>query len=306
MMKRPRLGIVGMSEGNGHPYSWSAIINGYDRSVMDECPFPAIPAYLAERRFPDEQLPDAVVSHIWTQDPALSRHIARATYIPHVVSELDEMLGEIDALLLARDDAENHRRHAESFLRAGLPVYLDKPPALSLHELDELYSLARDRGQIFSCSALRYAVELQLTPEEAIAAGELRAVHGVTPKLWDRYSPHIIDPAITFLRPGRVAETHVTRDGSSVTLTTRWESGLKGIFEATGRADGEIALTYLGTAASIKKIFRDSFSAFRCALHSFLDGVRSGMSPIHYEHIHDMVDLIERGCRAGSGRTTLS
>ncbi|MGA2399125.1 MAG: Gfo/Idh/MocA family oxidoreductase [Steroidobacteraceae bacterium] len=296
------MGIVGMSEGNGHPYSWSAIINGYDRSIMAECPFPAIPAYLAERRFPEDQLAEAMVTHIWTQDPALSQHIARATHIPRVVTELDEMLGQIDALLLARDDAENHRRHAESFLRAGLPVYLDKPPALSLHALEELYSLARNRGQIFSCSALRYAEELRLTPEEAIAAGELRSVHGVTPKLWDRYSPHIIDPAITFLRPGRVAESHVTADGNAVTLTAHWESGLRGIFEATGRAEGEIALTYLGAAASIKKVFRDSFSAFRSALRAFLDGVRSGGSPIHYEHIHDLVDLIERGCTVGNGR----
>ena len=23
-----RLGVIGMTEGNGHPYSWSAILNG--------------------------------------------------------------------------------------------------------------------------------------------------------------------------------------------------------------------------------------------------------------------------------------
>ena len=26
-----RLGLIGMSTGNGHPYSWSAICNGYDQ-----------------------------------------------------------------------------------------------------------------------------------------------------------------------------------------------------------------------------------------------------------------------------------
>ena len=29
-----RLGVIGMTEGNGHPYSWSAILNGYDRERM--------------------------------------------------------------------------------------------------------------------------------------------------------------------------------------------------------------------------------------------------------------------------------
>ena len=36
-----RLGIIGMTEGNGHPYSWSAMFNKFDREAMPrECPFP--------------------------------------------------------------------------------------------------------------------------------------------------------------------------------------------------------------------------------------------------------------------------
>ena len=30
-MKTIRLGLIGISKDNGHPYSWSAIINGYDK-----------------------------------------------------------------------------------------------------------------------------------------------------------------------------------------------------------------------------------------------------------------------------------
>jgi hypothetical protein len=30
MSKKIKLGIIGASKGNGHPYSWSAIFNGYD------------------------------------------------------------------------------------------------------------------------------------------------------------------------------------------------------------------------------------------------------------------------------------
>jgi hypothetical protein len=28
-----RLGIIGASPGNGHPYSWSAFFNGYDEKI---------------------------------------------------------------------------------------------------------------------------------------------------------------------------------------------------------------------------------------------------------------------------------
>lgn len=44
-----KIGILGMTEGNGHPYSWSAMFNGYDPEEMAKCPFPVIPAYLSNQ-----------------------------------------------------------------------------------------------------------------------------------------------------------------------------------------------------------------------------------------------------------------
>ncbi len=292
-----RLGIIGMSEGNGHPYSWSAIINGYDPVAMAECPFPAIPAYLGERRFPEDQLRGACVTHIWTQDSAVSSHIARAARIPVVVDDFRKMLGKIDALLLARDDAKQHRAIAEPFLKAGLSVYLDKPPALSIRELDEIFSLADNPAQIFSCSALRYAEELRLTADEAEQLGPVRHIIGVTPKSWDCYAVHIIDPVICFLQPGKVHEAESNTDGKMVTLSLRWENGCTGVIRSTGESSGEISLTYIGEHSSIKKVFRDSFTAFRSALQLFIDGVRRGQSETPYEHLRDVVQLIEMGRR---------
>ncbi len=301
-MTRLRLGIVGMSDGNGHPYSWSAIINGYDAAAMAACPFPAIPAYLAERAFPRDQLTDAEVTHIWTQSPAVSADIARAARIPHVVTELSGMVGEIDALLLARDDAK-HRELGAPFLRAGQHVYLDKPPALSVAELDELYALAVRPEQIFSCSALRFAAELRLTAVEAARLGALRRIVGVTPQSWARYAAHILDPVISLLEPGEVADHEVVTAGASVTLRVRWASGLLGEFEATGAPEGDIALLYVGERASVRKVFVDSFSAFRSALQQFLAGVRADRSPIGYVHLRELVSLLELGARTPAART---
>ena len=44
-----RLAMLGMIPGNGHPYSWSAIVNGYDPVEMSHCPYSMIPEYLAAR-----------------------------------------------------------------------------------------------------------------------------------------------------------------------------------------------------------------------------------------------------------------
>ena len=47
--KELKIGILGFTEGNGHPYSWSAMFNGYDPEVMEECGFPVIPRYLEKQ-----------------------------------------------------------------------------------------------------------------------------------------------------------------------------------------------------------------------------------------------------------------
>ena len=48
-----KLAMIGMVDGNGHPFSWSAIINGrYDQQVMANCGYPTISEYL------DAQSPD--------------------------------------------------------------------------------------------------------------------------------------------------------------------------------------------------------------------------------------------------------
>ncbi|MBL4701478.1 MAG: hypothetical protein JKX85_09490 [Phycisphaeraceae bacterium] len=66
-----RLAMVGMVEGNGHPYSWSAIINGeYDAQAMAQCGYPVILKYL--NAAPKDQLGIAgtKVTHLWCDKPS--------------------------------------------------------------------------------------------------------------------------------------------------------------------------------------------------------------------------------------------
>ena len=103
-----QLGMMGMSPGNGHPYSWSAIINGdYDEKAMANCGYAGIPVYLAANR-DTLGIEGAQVTHVWTQDQTISMHIAAASKIDTIVAHPEDMIGKVDAVLLARDDPENY------------------------------------------------------------------------------------------------------------------------------------------------------------------------------------------------------
>lgn len=49
-----KIAMLGMVEANGHPYSWSAMFNGYDKEAMEDCGYPVIPRYLEKE--PEENL----------------------------------------------------------------------------------------------------------------------------------------------------------------------------------------------------------------------------------------------------------
>ena len=67
--KEIKLAMLGMVDGNGHPYSWSAIFNGYNREEMSKCPFAGIPQYLFKQPYGTLSIPGAHVTHVWTDDP---------------------------------------------------------------------------------------------------------------------------------------------------------------------------------------------------------------------------------------------
>ena len=157
-----KLGMIGISEGNGHPYSWASIFNGYNPKLMEECGFPLIPRYLEKQKFPKDKISNAEVTHIWTQNIEISKKIAKTTNIKNILNDPRQFIGAVDAVLLARDDAEQSRTLAYPLIKAGLPVYIDKPLALSLDIAKELISMQKYEGQIFSCSALLYDSSLKL------------------------------------------------------------------------------------------------------------------------------------------------
>jgi len=294
-----RLGVIGASPGNGHPYSWSAICNGYDDAAMAGCPYPAIPAYLREHRFPEDRLPGTQVTHVWTQDRGQSEHIAAASLIPNIVAEPGEMIGKIDALLLARDDAENHATFAPPFLKAGIPVLIDKPLALTSRDADALLALEGFPGQILAGTPLTGAAEFQLTEALRHKLGPIRHINATTPKYWKTYAVHIIEPVLSILnRFEPPADLRAWRDGDRTALSARWADGVTAQFNCLGNLSAPIAIDVHGESDHVRLVFRDSFSAFKGSLQRFCDGIRQRKRMFNVDLCRATTRLIEHGCEA--------
>jgi len=269
-----KLGIIGLSEGNGHPYSWSAIINGdYDEALMEACGYPVIPAYLRANR-DTLGIEDARVTHIWTQDRALSEHVAGASYIDEVVDELEDLVGQVDAVLLARDDPENHVAMARPFLDSGVPLFVDKPLAFCREDL-EYFRTQVDAGRfLMSCSALRYSSGVQSARVQIPALGPLELAIAVGKKDLRKYAIHYLEGMFSLLGdPTPVSVRHVGEAGRDTVLVD-FEGGLVaavhvfrdiapgGELNVYGR-DGHLNVTHGGTYPSFRASLVEAIRSFR-------------------------------------------
>lgn len=291
-----KLGIIGISEGNGHPYSWASIFNGYEKNLMLDCGFPAIPEYLLKQNFPEDCIKNAEVTHIWTQDIAISKKIASTCRIKYIVEDYCDMLGYVDAILLARDDAENHLIHSLPFLKAGLPIYIDKPFAHTVKEAKTIFSYQTYPGQIFTCSALLFAKEFFLNKKDRDFIGKIKFIEGYSPKSWDKYSVHLIDPALNLIKDrGEIIAFRKFNTAKENRLVVTFKNDVEIAISTLGNSKSPIMLRVFGEKNSILLEFKDSFSAFKKALEIFVKTVRSKKPYIMPLNVMKVVELIELG-----------
>ena len=293
--KELRLAMLGMIEGNGHPYSWSAIINGYHQVEMAKCPYAGIPIYLGKQPLHSVRIPGARVTHLWTDDPADAPKVAAASHIEHVVKSPEDVLGQVDAVVIATDDGTDHVRRAGPFIEAGLPVFIDKPLATTLPELRQFVRWHREGKVILSTSGMRYAPEMRA---DFSHLGDLRWITSFTCKTWERYGIHALEAVEPLLGPGFLtAQTHTDTGGDVVHLTHR--CGVKVTIGALHDAYGSFGAVHLyGTKGDLPLKLTDTYHAFRAQLVAFIEMLRTGVRPLPFEETVELMAVIIAGLRS--------
>ncbi len=284
-----KLGIIGMSEGNGHPYSWSAIINGdFDRTAMNRCGFAGIPLYL-EANSDTLGIDGAQVTHIWTQDRKISEHIALASGIENVVDRAEEMIGQVDAVLLARDDPEYHVAMAKPFLDADIPIYIDKPLAITSDDLAYFAGQNAKGKLIMSCSSMRYASECRTMKTELALLGEIKLATVVGKKDWVKYGVHMLEALFAILNdPKALTIQHLSESGKDIILI-RFENDLLVTVHLFMDIAATFQLSFFGRDGWRLVEIKNSYSMFKENINEFIRSVREGRARLPFEKTEPII-----------------
>ena len=282
------IGIIGMhDEGNGHPFSFSAIVNGYDREHFKMANWPGILNYLESKKDDEFGFDGFNITHAWTQNKKITKKLCAACKIPNLVDTPIEMLGKIDALIVARDDM--HAEIALPFLKNGIPVFIDKPLTLNEGELNSFIPYLKN-GTLMSTSCLRFAKELDSVRSNLSEILPVKLISATVLNELDKYGIHMID-AIDSL--GLLSVNKVKRlDTNYDSFQLKSESGPEILLNCLGDVSKTFHLSIFGKKGHIHTDLHDNFNAFKRTLGYFFKMVEDKVPPIEPEKVIRIMNLI--------------
>jgi Oxidoreductase family, NAD-binding Rossmann fold len=179
-----------------------------------------------------------------------------------IVDSIPSLLEKVDVVLLESVDGRPHLREAIPVIRAGKPLFIDKPVAGSLADAIAIYDLARKHHvPCFSCSSVRFSPGIQ----EILKDPKLGTVAGAatwgpcsyqedTPDMFF-YGIHGIEPLFVLMGAGCETVTRIqTKDTDLVAGV--WKDGRVGTYRGIrqNKADfGAVAFGSKGIVSTSKE-----------------------------------------------------
>ena len=303
-----RLAMLGMVDGNGHPYSWSTIINGsYDKEKIAKCPYPAINDYLSKQPPETLGISGVKVTHIWTDDPDDAKKVAAASFIPNIVKNAEDVIGKVDAVIIATDKGNEHVERCRPFVEAGLPIFVDKPLTDNTKDLQTFIKWVDNGKNIMSSSCMRYAKEFMPYRLSTAELGDLRYISITTPKSWERYGIHALEAVYPILGAGFISVRNTGSEERNI-VHIKHSRSVDVIVAANKNMYGAFGvLTLCGTAGYVCVSFKDTFYAFKKQLEEFVSFLRTGVRPFPFEETCELIKLVIAGIisREENGREVI-
>ena len=227
-----------------------------------------------------------------------------------IVDSLDALLPKVDVVLLETNDGRPHREQVLPVLKAGKPVFVDKPLAGSLADAIAIFDLAREyRVPLFSSSSLRYSPGAQALRQGKI--GEIIGCDAYSPCSLEKTHPdlfwygiHGVESLFTVMGAGCEQVTRISTPGCDVAAGV-WQGGRIGTFRGVRAGQSGYGGTAFGTKG-IEPI--GPYGGYRPLLVEIVKFFRTGIAPVSPEEtleIYAFMEAADESQRQGGKPVTL-
>lgn len=190
-----------------------------------------------------------------------------------IVDSIDALLGKVDVVLLETNDGRPHLEQVLPVLKAGKPVFIDKPVAGSLADAVAIYAAAEKAGvPLFSSSSLRFGKTTlaaragslgKITRCETSSPAHLEKTH---PDLfW--YGIHGVESLFTVMGTGCQSVKRGKSADGTLEVVGQWAGGRVGVFREgkgySGVATGEKGESKVGAYEGYQPLVVEIVRFFR-------------------------------------------
>lgn len=192
--------------------------------------------------------------------------------IQYLCQTAEEMLDKVDVGFIQGANWDTHLPKARLFLKAGKPVFIDKPIVGNISDCLELEEWARKGAIILGSSSLRYCYEVkEFLSEPVEKRGEIRSVHGIVGTDEFNYGVHIVEMLQGLIGPGAKAVRWLGKNsGGGELFQILYKNDILVTYQVGGEAWYPFVLT-VTTSKKVVYIQPDTGKLYRALLERVLD-----------------------------------
>lgn len=234
----------------------------------------------------------AKVTHVWAQDFLIAESIAKSSGIENICMYYDDMIGAVDAVLLCRDDPENHVEMAKPFIDADVPVFIDTPLANNNSDFNYFREEVKKGKFVIFCSSMRYANEVRTMKKDLVNIGEVQLITAVGKKDWIKYGVHMLEGVFTLLDDLRpVSVTNLGEANKEIAKVT-FENELVATVFLYKDIVPTFQFSVFGKTGWRLVDIENSYSMFRENIIEFIKSVQEGSPELSFDKTENIIKVL--------------
>jgi WD40 repeat protein/predicted dehydrogenase len=213
-----------------------------------------------------------------------------------IVDSISALLPKVDVVLLETNDGRPHLEQALTVMKAGKPLFIDKPIAGSLADAIAIFEAAkRYHVPVFSSSSLRFGKHTLEARNGKI--GVVQTCETTSPCHLEKTHPdlfwygiHGVESLFTVMGTGCKSVRRTQSTATDDVVVGRWEGGRVGTFHGTrSKASG-----YGGKATGTKgSLDVGSYDGYRPLVVAIVNFFRTGIAPVKEDETLEIYAFME-------------
>lgn len=212
-----------------------------------------------------------------------------------IYDSIEEMCKNVDVVLLESVDGRPHIEQVKPVIKAGKPVFIDKPMAGTLHDVIEIFRLAKEANvPCFSSSSYRYYESLTALLKQDV--GEIRSCISIGPCHLEPHHPdlfwygvHATEALYTAMGTGCESVVRTSTPDTDV-ITGTWKGGRIGVLHALRTSGTPHKVIVFGSKSMAQQEGSGVYAPLVVEIMKFF---QTGVAPVSAEETIELFAFME-------------